>query len=97
MARTDRIKPYLSEAERAELIQAGTAYLSAVRDYRGYDDKEGWRHGVAHAADLMMQLSLNPTLGKKDRQLILSAVAAQLSAAGAHSPAHFSSTPKASG
>lgn len=89
VARTDRIKPYLSEAERAELIQAGTAYLSAVRDYRGYDDKEGWRHGVAHAADLMLQLSLNPALGKKDQQLILSAVAAQLSAAGAHSPAQF--------
>lgn len=87
VARTDRINPYLTDAERAELVQGGTAYLTAVRDYRGYDEKEGWRHGVAHAADMMLQLSLNPALGKKEHQLILLAVAAQLSAAGAHSPA----------
>ena len=89
IARTDRVKPYLTDAERAELVQGGTAYLTAVRDYRGYDEQQGWRHGVAHAADMMLQLSLNPALGKRAHQLILSAVAAQLSAAGAHSPAQF--------
>ncbi len=89
VARTDRIKPWMSEPERAELVQAGTAYLAGVRDYRGYDGKEGWRHGVAHAADLMLQLSLNPALGKSGQTMILSAVAAQLSDASAHSPAHF--------
>jgi hypothetical protein len=89
VARTDRIKPWLSEAERSELLAGGAAYLAAVRDYRGYDDKEGWRHGVAHAADLMLQLSLNPALGKQEQKMILSAVAAQLAAAGAHTPAQF--------
>lgn len=89
VARADRIKPHLSVAERAELVQAGAVYLSAVRDYRGYDEKEGWRHAVAHAADLMMELALNPALGKKDQQLILWAVAAQLSGASAHSPVQF--------
>ena len=89
VARTDRIKPWLSEGERNELLEGAAAYLAAVRDYRGYNEKEGWRHGVAHAADLMLQLSLNPALGKREQKLILSAVAAQLSATGAAASAHF--------
>jgi len=89
VARTDRIKPWLSEAERNELLEGAAAYLTSARDYRGYSEKEGWRHGVAHAADLMLQLSLNPALGKREQKLILSAVAAQLSATGAAASAHF--------
>lgn len=89
VARADRIKPHLDAAERADMVQAAAAYLGTLRDYRGHDEKQGWRHGVAHAADMMMQLSLNRALGKSDQQRILSAVAAQLSGAGAHSPAQF--------
>lgn len=89
VARVDRIKPILGEPQRAELVGAGTRYLSNVRDYRGFDEKQGWRHGVAHASDLMMQLALNPALGKAAQQQILAAVAAQLTAAGAQSPAVF--------
>lgn len=89
VARADRIVPYLSETERAELVRAGSAYLAAVRDYRGYHEKEGWRHGVAHGADLMRQLSLNPAVGKQDQQQILGAIATQLHAAGKHTPAQF--------
>ena len=89
VARIDRIKPILGDPQRAELVRAGTRYLSSVRDYRGFDEKQGWRHGVAHASDLMMQLALNPALGKTAQQQILAAVAAQLSAAGAQSPAVF--------
>ena len=82
VARADRVKPYLSEAERADLVQASTTYLAGVRDYRGYDEKDGWRHGVAHGADLMLQLSVHPALGKKEQQAILAAIGAQLAAAG---------------
>lgn len=89
VARTDRIRPWLSAAERNALVEAAAGYLSTVRDYRGYDEKLGWRHGVAHAADLMLQLSLNPALEKREQKLILSAVAAQLSAGGAAASAHF--------
>ncbi len=87
VARADRVKPYLTPAERTGLVQDAAAYLSGVRDYRGYDEKEGWRHGVAHGADLTLQLSVNPALAKTDHQAILGAVAAQLRAAGAQ--AHF--------
>ncbi len=82
----DRLKPTLSGPERAEILQAGTSYLAGLRDYRGYDAKEGWRHAVPHTADLMNELAQNPAIGKQDQLLILSAVAKQLLGASAHVP-----------
>lgn len=82
IVRADRIKPFMSEAERGEVLKAATGYLASVRDYRGFDEKEGWRHGVAHGADLMLQLSVHPALGKADHETILAAVASQLGAPG---------------
>lgn len=75
VARTDRISPWMTDAERSELIAAGTDYLAALTDYRGFDDAEGWRHGVAHTADLFMQLSLNPQLNKPQAEAILAGIA----------------------
>src|SRR5690606_29286621 len=48
VARADRIDAYLTPARRAQLLDAAIAYFSSVRDYRGFDEREGWRHGVAH-------------------------------------------------
>lgn len=59
LARADRIDPYLTDLQRVELISAAAEYMEHIDDYRGYDDKEGWRHGVAHTADLALQLVLN--------------------------------------
>lgn len=78
VARVDRRKPYLSPAERQELVTAAAAYLSGVRDYRGYDETVGWRHGVAHGADLVLQLALNPALGKAEHTALLAAIASQV-------------------
>lgn len=75
VARTDRIAPWMSEAERSELIAAASTYLAALTDYRGFSASEGWRHGVAHTADLLMQLSLNPQLTKPQAEAILAAIA----------------------
>lgn len=83
VARVDRRKPYLSPTQRQELVAAAAAYLSGVRDYRGYDEQAGWRHGVAHGADLMLQLALNPALGKAEHEAILAAIASQVL------PTHF--------
>jgi len=80
VVRADRIAPFMSEAERASVVSAATAYLGGVRDYRGFDEQQGWRHGVAHGADLMLQLAVHPALGKQAHQAILSAVATQLGA-----------------
>lgn len=87
VVRADRIEPFMSESARATLVKAATGYLAALRDYRGFDQKEGWRHGVAHGADLMLQLALHPALGKAEHQAMLAAIATQLSAPAAQ--VHF--------
>ncbi len=84
VARVDRIKPFLNEAERGALVRHAATYLAGVRDYRGYSETEGWRHGVAHAADLMLQLALNPALGRAEHDQMLAALAAQVVPADAH-------------
>lgn len=84
VARVDRLQPFLTDAQRAELVDHGTRYLAGVRDYRGYDARDGWRHGVAHGADLMLQLSLNPQLQRAQGDAMLAAIAAQVLPAGEH-------------
>lgn len=84
VARVDRIKAFLSSEERQQLVSAAATYLSQLRDYRGYDQTTGWRHGVAHSADLMLQLSLNPTLARAQHNEMLTAIATQVT-----NPYHF--------
>ncbi len=78
VARVDRITPFLSEPERSHMVKQAATFLSTVKDYRGYDEKQGWRHGVAHGADWMLQLSLNPALTIEHHQLMLQALASQI-------------------
>lgn len=82
MARADRIDAYLSDAELAEMLAKAQRYLTNVSDYRGFDPDEGWRHGVAHGADLMLQLTLNPRVEREGLALIRSAVGAQVAPEG---------------
>lgn len=84
VARVDRITPYLSGEQRQALLDAATTYMTGIRDRRGYDEREGWRHGVAHGADLLMQLSLNPALTASQLERLLQAVAAQAVPESAH-------------
>lgn len=82
LARADRKSPYLSPEQRAQLVEGGAQYLEGVRDYRGFDSREGWRHGVAHGADLMLQLGLNPALDKAQLDRMIAAVATQVTPPG---------------
>lgn len=84
VARTDRIEPWLDASQRAALVESAAGYVESVRDYRGFHPREGWRHGVAHGADLLMQLALNPALDKAQLDRILAAVASQVAPAGEH-------------
>lgn len=84
VARVDRLQPFLSVDERAALVTTAAAYLVSVRDYRGYDVQQGWRHGVAHGADLALQLSLNPALQREQGEALLAAVASQVMPATDH-------------
>ena len=88
IARADRVEAFLTEAELHALTETAAAYLRGVTDYRGFIAGEGWRHGVAHGADLMLQLALNPRLSRADADRILSAVAAQVAPPGSHAYVH---------
>ena len=78
IARTDRIKPWMTADERAAMVDKATAFLAAVNDYRAFDDKEGWRHGVAHGSDWLLQLALNPALTKEQADRMLEALGSQI-------------------
>ena len=84
VARTDRITPWMSPKERAAMADAAADYLASVRDYRGYDDAQGWRHGVAHGSDWLMQLALNPELERGQLDRMLEAIASQAVPESAH-------------
>jgi len=78
LARADRIEPCLGADRLGALLDASLAYFSNVRDYRGFDQSAGWRHGVAHGADLLLQLAVNPAVGKPQLERIRDAVAGQV-------------------
>lgn len=78
VARTDRVSPWMTPAERTAMVLRALTYLESVRDYRGFEPGEGWRHGVAHGADWLMQLTLNPALDAPQLHRIVDAVAAQV-------------------
>lgn len=84
VARADRLKPFMSSEQRAELVDHAARFLSGVRDYRGFIAGEGWRHGVAHGADLALQLGMNEALSAAQRQRLLEAVSAQVLADHRH-------------
>lgn len=84
VARTDRIAPWMSADERDAMVRRAADYLSSVRDYRGFDAKEGWRHGVAHGADWALQLVLNERVDRAQVETLLQAVAAQVMPENAH-------------
>lgn len=84
VVRTDRITPWLDDEQRTALIPLATEYLESVRDYRGFDPSQGWRHGVAHGADFALQLIVNPAVDKAGVQRLLAAIGSQVQANGLH-------------
>lgn len=88
VARTDRVAPWLADAERAALVDTASEYVASIVDRRGFVDGEGWRHGVAHGADVLMQLALNPRLDKAQLDRLLAAIAPQVAPAGQHAWIH---------
>jgi len=78
VARTDRIKPWMTADDRDVLVSTAATYLSTLTDYRAFDDTSGFRHGVAHGADLALQLALNPAIAKPQLDQLLAAIATQV-------------------
>ncbi len=85
IARTDRAAPWMSPQQRAQMVEVAAAYLESVRDYCGFDPIEGWRHGIAHGSDWLMQLALNPELDRAQLGCMLTSVASQVVPESRHS------------
>lgn len=60
VARTDRITPWMTDAERQQMVDASAHFLNSITDYRAFTQSEGFFHSVAHGADFALQLALNP-------------------------------------
>ncbi len=84
VARTDRVKPWMTTEQRFAMVQQASAYMKSVRDYRGFDPVTGWRHGVAHAADWLLQLSVNSLVDVPQVLALTDAVASQVTADNQH-------------
>jgi Protein of unknown function (DUF2785) len=82
VARADRISAFLTPEQRKSLLDSATLYMRSISDYRGFDPNGGYRHNVAHGADLMLQLVLNPALGKDELIAIRDALALQIAPKG---------------
>ncbi len=82
VARADRLQAQLDTELRLQLVMAAANYLKGVKDYRGFSETEGWRHGVAHGADLALQLVLNDLVNAEQIKTLLAAVATQIAPAG---------------
>lgn len=78
LARVDRKSPYLSDSQRELLVTKSTNYMAGITDYRGFDDVVGWRHNVAHTADIFLQLALNPAIDKAQLSRLLDAIGQQV-------------------
>jgi Protein of unknown function (DUF2785) len=78
VARTDRLKPWMTDPERHLMVDVAANYLTTITDHRAFTDQEGFRHGVAHGADFALQLALNPAIDKPQLDRLLAAIAAQV-------------------
>jgi hypothetical protein len=84
VVRFDRIEAFMTDQQLQQLVDVTTRYLQSIRDYRGFDEREGWRHGVAHTSDVMLQLAVNPRTTKAQLDQMLAAIATQVAPPGDH-------------
>ena len=84
VTRSDRLQSFLEPGDRVTLVNTAVAYVRGISDYRGFTSDEGWRHGVAHGADLLMQLTLNPAIAGEQLDTIVQAARAQIVPAQSH-------------
>lgn len=84
VVRADRLDSALAPAVLAAIGYEAVRVMASLRDYRGFDREVGWRHGVAHAADLTLQLGLHPRVGASTVEQLLTALASQVGAHDGH-------------
>lgn len=84
VVRVDRVTPYLTAAQRIALVDNVVSFMQTIKDYRGFDENDGWRHSVAHTADVLLQLALNKNITQAQLQQMLGAINHQVSPENGH-------------
>lgn len=80
----DRDKRLLDNDAFALTVERASTYFETIRDYRGYDARSGWRHAVAHGADLLTQLAVHPRTSNVQVDRIMAALETQIAPQGGH-------------
>lgn len=79
LLRSDATSPFMSAADRQQLLETATAALAAETDFRGLNDDLGWVHPVAHMADLLWRFALHPATTGAQGERLLGAVRTRVS------------------
>lgn len=74
----DNIKPFLEQEEFDVMLDAVLRYFEAEWDLRGYDEKLGWIHAIAHTADLLKFFIRNKRTEDENHEFILQSIANRL-------------------
>lgn len=80
----DRTKRHLDADAYAQTVESAGTFFESIRDYRGFDARAGWRHAVAHGADLLTQLAIHPRTSNLQIDRILAALETQIAPASGH-------------
>jgi hypothetical protein len=91
LVRADRIDPQLPGPKLAQIRQTASDWYRQIADYRAFDPVEGWRHAVAHGADLILQLAVHPATDADALAELMQALASQIAPAGAYGYRHSES------
>lgn len=84
IVRVDRVEPYLTDEERQRAVNTVAQYIDGISDYRGFDKEVGYRHAIAHSADIVLQLALNKSIDKSHIIVLVEAVAGQINPNSGH-------------
>lgn len=84
VVRADRVDSVLAPDLLAAIAREGQRHLGEIRDYRGFHPIEGWRHDLAHSADLLLQLGLNSRVPSTVLEGWLTAFAPHVDGRGTH-------------
>lgn len=84
IVRVDRVTPYLTGEERLRAVKVITDYMSGISDYRGFDEEVGYRHAIAHSADVILQLALNKNITQSQLKELAGSIASQINPKSGH-------------
>jgi len=70
----DKEADFLSEDKIQEAADITVEYLEQEQDVRGFVEEKGWAHSVAHAADMVDELVLNPKVDQDMFPVLLKAL-----------------------